>query len=62
MKVVILQRVVPHYRMALFSRLHEELGWAVATGRREGSHGLNVAESDPPWLHRFDFERRPSHQ
>lgn len=62
MNVVILQRVVPHYRMALFDRLHQELGWTVVTGRREGGHGLNVAENDPPWLHRFDFKRQPSHQ
>lgn len=62
MTVVILQRVVPHYRVPLFERLHGEFGWVVATGLARDGHGLNVAQDDPRWLHRFPIRRSRTHE
>ena len=57
MRVTLIQRVVPHYRVPLFQRLHDELGWVVAAGTGPVGNALNTPAVDPPWLHRFDFHR-----
>lgn len=62
MSTVILQRVVPHYRVPLFERLHRELGWIVATDIARDGRGLNVAQGDPSWLRRFRFRRSRAHE
>lgn len=62
MSTVILQRVVPHYRVPLFERLHREFGWIVATDIARDGRGLNVAQGDPPWLRRFRFRRSRNHE
>lgn len=62
MNVVLLQRIVPHYRVPIFERLHAELGWTVATGRGDAGFGLRGMEGDPAWLRRFDFRRSPENE
>lgn len=62
MRTIVLQRTVPHYRFALFDRLHHELGWHVATGGVGDAHGLHVPDADPPWLHRFEIRRHRHRQ
>lgn len=62
MDVTLLQRVVPHYRVPIFERLHAELGWTVATGRGDAGFGLLGMAVDPPWLYRFDFRRSPRNE
>ncbi|MBB4153886.1 glycosyltransferase involved in cell wall biosynthesis [Sphingomonas jinjuensis] len=62
MRTIVLQRTVPHYRFALFDRLHDELGWVVATGGAGDAHGLHVPDADPPWLHRFAIRRHRARQ
>ena len=57
MRVVVVQRVVPAYRQAVFQRLWDELGWVVATGAAPAGHGLAPVVGDPPWLHRFPIRR-----
>lgn len=56
--VVILQRVVPPYRIALFKRLWEELGWTVAFGKNLSVAGIPV-EQDAPFLHGYVFRKGP---
>ena len=53
-KVIILQRVVPNYRMALFQRIWEELGWPVAFGQNLTTEGMSL-KSSAPFLHGFKF-------
>lgn len=54
MKVVVIQRTVPHYRAALFDRLHERFGWVVATDRTPPGFGIKGA--DPAvWRREFNF-------
>ncbi|MGH6769288.1 MAG: glycosyltransferase [Xanthobacteraceae bacterium] len=55
-RVVVLQRVVPSYRMPIFRRLAEELGWQVVFGRNVPSHDLALG-SGAPFLHPIDFQR-----
>ncbi len=46
--VVILQRVVPHYRVPLFRRLHQRFGWQVACARVPPTGTfLEVAQNEP---------------
>jgi glycosyltransferase involved in cell wall biosynthesis len=59
MRTVIIQRTIPHYRVPLFRRLHEELGWIVATSdEQHPNDGLAVELGAAPWIRRFPFERR----
>jgi len=62
MQTVIIQRIVPHYRMPLFARLYSEFGWVVATDRPRGLDGLHVLNEQPEWLHHFAFKRSANHQ
>lgn len=59
-EVVILQRVVPHYRLALFERLWRELGWCVAAAKWVPDipelSALKIVEDDLPFIKRFDLE------
>ncbi len=54
--VIILQRVVPHYRVPLFRRLYSEFGWPVVTARQppKGSH-LELVE-DEAFIRPFELE------
>ncbi|MDE8650469.1 glycosyltransferase family 4 protein [Novosphingobium album (ex Liu et al. 2023)] len=62
-KSVVIQRVVPHYRVPVFRKLHEELGWQVACANVGPSHGLNCAlPKDHAWLTGFDFQRQKSNE
>jgi glycosyltransferase involved in cell wall biosynthesis len=61
-RTIVLQRTVPHYRVALFDRLHDELGWQVATGGVGDAHGLHLPHTDRPWLHRFEIRRHGHRQ
>ena len=58
--VVIIQRVVPHYRFALFERLWREFGWRVATTNTApevGSLKFNQLINDEhPFIKRYDFK------
>jgi len=61
--VTIIQRIVPHYRHALFQRLHARFGWTVACAARPPKgHFFDLVE-DAPYMRRFDFRfpdpRRP---
>src|SRR5471032_2299116 len=56
--VVILQRVVPPYRMPLFRRLWEEFGWTVAFGKNLSADGIPV-EHGAPFLRGYIFRRGP---
>jgi glycosyltransferase involved in cell wall biosynthesis len=53
-KVVILQRVVPNYRMPLYKRIWEDLGWSIAFGENLSTEGMNL-KSSAPFLHGFQF-------
>ncbi len=59
-KVVILQRVVPHYRLALFERLWREFGWCIATAEHVPNFGeldgFNTVDDEQPFIKRFKFE------
>lgn len=59
-RVVILQRIVPHYRLALFERLWQELGWCVAAAESVPNigelDGLNTIDGERPFIKRFAFE------
>ncbi|MHA1569775.1 MAG: glycosyltransferase family 4 protein [Alphaproteobacteria bacterium] len=61
--VVIIQRVVPHYRHALFQRLHDRFGWTVACARRPPKGNFFDLVEDAPYMRPFDFAfpdpRRP---
>lgn len=64
MRLTVIQRMVPHYRVPLFSRLHREFGWNVATASSGPSHGLHRAAkgSGHEWLNEFDFSLDPKRQ
>jgi glycosyltransferase involved in cell wall biosynthesis len=53
-RVIILQRVVPHYRMPIYRRLADELGWEIVFGRNVASKNLELV-SDAPFLHPVDY-------
>jgi glycosyltransferase involved in cell wall biosynthesis len=55
-KVLILQRVVPSYRMKLFKRIWDELGWSIAFGKNLSTEGMSL-KSDEPFLHGFQFTK-----
>jgi glycosyltransferase involved in cell wall biosynthesis len=52
--VVVLQRLVPSYRMPVYRRLADELGWKVVFGQNLGRDNLKVMQ-DAPFLHGVDF-------
>lgn len=58
--VIIIQRVIPHYRFALFERLWKEFGWCVATTNtvpEVGSLKYNqLINDDHPFIKRYDFK------
>jgi glycosyltransferase involved in cell wall biosynthesis len=58
-KVIILQRVVPHYRFGLFERLWREFGWIVVTAKDIPDYGLlkfnRLIREDYPFIRRYDF-------
>ena len=54
---IILQRVVPHYRVALFSSLYERFGWrTVAASNPPQDTFLSLRQDDTPWLERFPYQ------
>lgn len=54
--VIILQRVVAHYRLPLFKRLWEEFGWLVVTASNPpGGTELSLVESEYEFIKRFEF-------
>ncbi|MCB2064225.1 MAG: glycosyltransferase family 4 protein [Novosphingobium sp.] len=62
-RAVIIQRVVPHYRVALFEQLHKRLGWRVVCGEGGPSHGLETAAGDDhEWLISIPFRRSRRNQ
>jgi glycosyltransferase involved in cell wall biosynthesis len=54
-RIVVLQRIVPSYRMPVFRRLASELGWQIVFGRNVPSENLAVG-SDEPFLHPVEFK------
>ena len=56
--VVILQRVVPPYRMPLYERLWQEFGWTVAYGSNLSAEGMRM-EREAPFLRGYNFSRWP---
>jgi glycosyltransferase involved in cell wall biosynthesis len=54
-RVVVLQRIIPSYRMPIFRRISEELGWQIVFGRNVP--GSNTAVTDAAFLHGIDFRR-----
>jgi hypothetical protein len=55
-RVIVLQRVVPHYRMPIYRRLADELGWEVVFGRNVPSENLELVSS-APFLHPIEYGR-----
>lgn len=55
-RVVVLQRIVPSYRMPVFRKLASELGWQIVFGRNVPSENLAVG-ADESFLHGVDFKR-----
>jgi glycosyltransferase involved in cell wall biosynthesis len=53
--VVILQRVVPSYRLPIFQRIWDELGWSVAYGQNLGTEGMSL-QREAPFLRGFNFK------
>ena len=54
--VVVLQRVVPHYRLPLWRGLHEQHGWhVVCAANPPGDTHLHLENSDAPFIHRYPF-------
>src|SRR5688572_26877026 len=54
-RVVVLQRIVPSYRMPVFRRLADELGWKIVFGRNMPSDNLALGSGEP-FLHPVDFK------
>lgn len=58
--VIIIQRVVPHYRLSLFRRLWREFGWRVVTSSGSPDAGPlkfnRLVTDDHPFIKRYDFE------
>ncbi len=54
-EIVVFQRVVAHYRLPIFKRLHEEFGWTVATSRSAPEYKKLVRE-DYDFIQRFDIQ------
>jgi glycosyltransferase involved in cell wall biosynthesis len=55
-RAVIIQRVVPHYRVPLFEELHRRLGWRVVCAQDAPGAGLSLARpADHPWLEALPF-------
>lgn len=54
-RVVVLQRIVPSYRMPVFRRLAAELGWEIVFGRNVPSDNLALG-GDEPFLHPVEFK------
>lgn len=53
-RVIVLQRVVPHYRMPIYRRLAEELGWEIVFGRNVPNKSLDLV-SEAPFLHGVEY-------
>jgi glycosyltransferase involved in cell wall biosynthesis len=54
--IIVLQRLVPHYRLPVFERLWREFGWVVATSKTPPrTTGLNLADGEYDFIRRFDF-------
>jgi glycosyltransferase involved in cell wall biosynthesis len=52
---VVIQRVIPHYRVPLFEQLHRRFGWVVACPRNLPG-GLYLKNADlADWMRPFDF-------
>ncbi len=54
-QTVVFQRVVPHYRLPIFERLHREFGWIVATSRSAPEY-KKLIHDDFDFIRRFDIE------
>jgi glycosyltransferase involved in cell wall biosynthesis len=54
-RVVVLQRIVPSYRLPVFRQLANELGWKIVFGRNVPSDNLAVCSGEP-FLHPVDFK------
>jgi glycosyltransferase involved in cell wall biosynthesis len=54
--VIILQRLVPHYRLPVFERLWREFGWVVVTSKQppRGTR-LHLVDGEFEFIRRFDF-------
>lgn len=55
-RVVVLQRIVPSYRMPVFRRLASELGWQIVFGRNVSNENLALGAGES-FLHAVDFKR-----
>lgn len=59
-KVIIIQRVLPHYRFSLFERLWRELGWTIVTTDTVPEHGPlkfnRLIDGEHPFIKRYPFE------
>ena len=55
-RVVLLQRVVPGYRLPIYRRLADELGWELVYGRNVAGNNIELAGREA-FLHGVDFKR-----
>ena len=54
--VIILQRLVAHYRLPIFERLYREFGWVVVTSKRPPrGTGVKLVDGAHEFIKRFDF-------
>lgn len=53
-RIIVLQRVVPHYRMPIYRRLAAELNWEIVFGGNVPNNDLQLFR-DAPFLHAEEF-------
>ena len=54
--VIVLQRLVAHYRLPIFERLYREFGWVVVTSKRPPrGTGVKLVDGAHEFIKRFDF-------
>lgn len=54
--IVVIQRLIPHYRLSLFRRLHEEYGWMIATSETGPLQSFKIADHEAGFIRRFPFK------
>jgi len=53
-RIIVLQRVVPHYRMPIYRRMAEELNWEIVFGGNVPNNDLQLIR-DAPFLHAVNY-------
>lgn len=61
--VVVIQRVVPHYRVPIFAELYRRYGWRVATAEQPQANNLSLADpGQHAWLQPMPIRLSPRSQ